>query len=36
VAIPIHYARIIGSEDDAKQFQDLCEGKIKVVILKPE
>ncbi len=36
VAIPIHYARIIGSEDDAKRFQYLCKGKVEVVILKEE
>lgn len=36
VAVPMHYARIVGSEDDAKRFQELCKGKVEVVILKPE
>ena len=35
-AIPIHYARIVGSEDDAKRFQKLCKGKVEVIILKAE
>lgn len=35
-AVPIHYARIVGSEDDAKRFQKLCKGKVEVVILKAE
>jgi L-ascorbate metabolism protein UlaG (beta-lactamase superfamily) len=36
VAIPMHYASIVGTEDDAKKFAEALEGKIKVVILEEE
>jgi len=37
LAIPMHYGTIIGSEEDAKEFKDLCEEEgIKVEILKKD
>jgi L-ascorbate metabolism protein UlaG (beta-lactamase superfamily) len=36
VAIPMHYASIVGTEDDARKFAKLLEGKIKVVVLEEE
>lgn len=36
VAIPMHYASIVGSEEDAKRFAELLKGKIEVIIKKPE
>jgi L-ascorbate metabolism protein UlaG (beta-lactamase superfamily) len=36
VAIPMHYASIVGTEDDAEKFAKALEGKIKVVVLEEE
>ncbi len=36
IAIPMHYASIVGSESDAKRFAELLKGKIEVVIKKLE
>lgn len=36
VAIPMHYASIVGTEDDAEKFKKALEGKIKVVVLEEE
>lgn len=36
VAIPMHYASIVGTEDDAKKFAKALEGKVKVVVLEEE
>ncbi|MFC1681997.1 MBL fold metallo-hydrolase [Nanoarchaeota archaeon] len=37
VAIPMHYGSIVGSDDDAKEFKELCEEeKIKVEVLGRE
>lgn len=36
IAIPMHYNSIVGTEDDAKKFAKLLEGKIEVVILQEE
>ncbi len=37
VAIPMHWGSIIGSEDDAKEFKELCEeNNIKCEILRKE
>lgn len=36
LAIPMHYASIVGSEEDAKNFKKALEGQIEVVILKKE
>lgn len=37
IAIPMHWGSIVGSEDDAKEFKELCEEQgIKVEILKKE
>jgi L-ascorbate metabolism protein UlaG (beta-lactamase superfamily) len=36
VAIPMHYASIVGTKDDAKRFAEGLKGKIEVVILKEE
>lgn len=36
VAIPSHYADIVGSAKDASRFQDLLKGKVGVKILKKE
>jgi L-ascorbate metabolism protein UlaG (beta-lactamase superfamily) len=37
IAIPIHWGSIIGSEDDAKEFKELCEeAGIRVEILEKE
>ena len=37
IAIPMHWGSIVGSEDDAKEFKELCEEHgIKVEILKKE
>lgn len=36
IAIPMHYASIVGSLDDAKKFAEGLKGKIEVVILKEE
>lgn len=37
LAIPMHYGSIIGSEDDAKEFKELCEeNNIKAEILQKE
>lgn len=37
LAIPMHYGSIIGSDDDAKEFKELCEeNKIKCEILEKE
>lgn len=35
IAIPIHYGMYEGSVEDARKFQELLEGKIKVFILDP-
>ena len=34
VAIPMHYGAIVGSEDDAKQFEKALEGNIEVKVLQ--
>ncbi len=37
IAIPMHWGSIIGSEDDAKEFKELCkENNIRVEILEKE
>jgi L-ascorbate metabolism protein UlaG (beta-lactamase superfamily) len=36
LAIPMHYASIVGSEEDARKFKDALEGEIPVVILSKE
>ncbi len=37
VAIPMHYGSIVGSEEDAKEFKEICaESGIKVEILEKE
>ncbi|OGW39259.1 MAG: Zn-dependent hydrolase [Nitrospirae bacterium RBG_13_39_12] len=36
IAIPMHYASIVGTNDDAKRFAAGLKGKIEVVILKEE
>ncbi len=36
VAIPMHYASIVGTEDDAKKFSKMLKGKIEVVVLDEE
>jgi len=36
VAIPMHYASIVGTADDARRFAEALEGKIKVVVLEEE
>jgi L-ascorbate metabolism protein UlaG (beta-lactamase superfamily) len=37
LAIPMHYGSIVGNEEDAKEFQELCEEKgFNVIILKKE
>ena len=36
IAIPMHYASIVGSPGDAKKFAEGLKGKIEVVILKEE
>jgi len=34
VAVPIHYGAVVGSEDDARRFQELCSG-VEVEIIQP-
>jgi len=36
VVIPMHYASIVGTKEDAERFEKALEGKIKVVVLKQE
>jgi L-ascorbate metabolism protein UlaG (beta-lactamase superfamily) len=36
VAIPMHYASIVGSSDDAEKFRAALEGKVHVVVLEEE
>ncbi len=36
IAIPMHYASIVGSEADARRFADGLKGKIEVVVLPEE
>ena len=36
VAIPMHYGDIVGSDSDARRFQDLLKGKMEVKILRKE
>ncbi|HCC68533.1 MAG TPA: Zn-dependent hydrolase [Nitrospiraceae bacterium] len=36
VAIPMHYASIVGSREDARKFAEGLKGKIEVVILQEE
>jgi L-ascorbate metabolism protein UlaG (beta-lactamase superfamily) len=36
IAVPMHYGKIVGSEDDAKRFAEALEGEIKVVIKQKE
>lgn len=36
IAIPMHYGAIVGSEEDAKQFQEALKGKVEVVVLQKE
>ena len=36
VAIPMHYAAIVGTEEDADKFKRALEGEIRVVVLKKE
>jgi len=36
VAIPMHYGDIVGSDSDARRFQDLLKGKVEVKILGKE
>ena len=37
LAIPMHWGSLVGSEDDAKEFVELCEEEnIKAVILEKE
>lgn len=36
LAIPMHYASIVGSEKDAEKFKKLLEGKVDVEILKQQ
>jgi hypothetical protein len=32
----MHYASIVGTEDDAKKFSKMLKGKIEVVVLEEE
>lgn len=34
IAIPMHYADIVGTEADARRFQELLKGRVEVKILK--
>ncbi len=36
VAIPMHYASIVGTEEDARKFAEKLKGKIEVIILPEE
>jgi len=36
VAVPMHYGRVAGHPADAKRFEELLKGKVKVEILKKE
>lgn len=36
VAVPMHYASIVGTRDDARRFAEGLKGKIEVVVLKEE
>lgn len=36
IAIPMHYGAIVGSEQDARRFQQALEGLVRVVVLKKE
>ncbi|MCE5334692.1 MAG: MBL fold metallo-hydrolase [Desulfobacteraceae bacterium] len=36
IAIPMHYAAIVGTEDDAVAFKKALEGKVDVLVLKKE
>jgi len=36
LAIPMHYASIVGTTDDARQFAEGLKGKVEVEILKEE
>ncbi|NOZ24825.1 MAG: MBL fold metallo-hydrolase [Nitrospirae bacterium] len=36
VAVPMHYGSIVGSEADARRFEEALKGKIRVVVLKEE
>ena len=36
IAVPMHWGKIVGSEDDAKKFAAALEGEMKVVIKKKE
>lgn len=36
MAVPMHYGKIVGSEDDAKKFARELEGEVKVVIKEKE
>ena len=36
IAIPIHYGMYEGTKEDALEFKELLDGKIKVVILDPK
>ena len=36
VAIPMHYGAIVGTEEDAKRFEEMLKGKVQVIILKKE
>ena len=36
LAIPMHYGSIVGSEEDAKSFKEMLEGKIDVRILEKQ
>ncbi len=36
IAVPMHYASIVGTKDDARRFAEGLKGKIEVVVLKEE
>ena len=36
VAVPMHYAEIVGTEEDAKKFKKALEGQVEVVLLTRE
>ena len=36
IAVPMHYGKIVGSEDDAKKFAAALEGEIRVVVKEKE
>ncbi|RLB05762.1 MAG: MBL fold metallo-hydrolase, partial [Deltaproteobacteria bacterium] len=36
VAVPMHFGSIVGSDEDARRFKELLEGKVEVKILTKE